>query len=104
MNEIATVTLRTGHEEVEPLVRVMMISLRSLMEEDAITFYELVCLARDPNHQPWGGTAEKLKDLNLMESNGTLHDSIRNITLAATEGEMLELRMRSPVEKTEESQ
>lgn len=98
-----TVMLRNGYEHAEPLVRVTLMSLRSLMEENPVAFYELVALCRDSTHKLFGNTTVVLRDLSLIEGEGfpaTVHDAIREITLAATEGELLELRMVNPLRES----
>lgn len=98
--ETATVMLRNGYEHVESLVTVTMMSLRTLMQEHPIEFYELVALCRDSEHKLFGNTTLILRDLSLIEGEGfpaSVHDAIREITLAATEGELLELRIVDPL-------
>lgn len=104
---IPTVALRNGYEHAEPLVRVTQMSLRNLMQEDAIAFYELVALCRDSTHKLFGNTEETLRNLHLIEGlregyPATVHDAIREITLAATEGELLNLRMVNPLKEMSE--
>lgn len=96
-----TYKLKNGAVEAAPLVKATMMSIRSL---DPISLYELVEVARKPDHQPFGNTGEKLKGLALLEpaSGGfgpatRMHDSIRNIVLSAAQGEGLELELVSPV-------
>jgi GTPase Era involved in 16S rRNA processing len=91
-----SVTLRTGKEVPEAMVQVTMMSLRLLMESDTVAFYELVMLARNPQHELWGGTGDRLEELSLA-SDGKLHDITRDVILAATEGEELGLRLVNPV-------
>ena len=80
------IKLRNGTEEVKSLVWVVYHTLESLFFDDPMAFYELVQLARNPQHKLWGNTAELLKNLNFIKEDGTMHDSIRNIILSASEG------------------
>jgi len=91
------IKLRTGKEVPEPNVKVVMISLNGLMTSNPIALYELVMLCRDKKHQLFGNTGEVLKSYALIEPSGQPHDVIRDVVLAATEGEGLELRLVSPV-------
>ena len=60
-----TVILKNGAEECLPLVNVMMMSLRSLMQENPIAFYELVMKCRDHNHKFFGNVGDILKRLSF---------------------------------------
>jgi hypothetical protein len=92
-----TVILKNGIEEAKPLVQVTMMSLRSLLQDKPIVFYELVMKCRDGNHQFFGRSEDDLKALSLVQSDGSVHDSIRNIVLSAATGEGLEMVLGSPV-------
>ena len=96
-----TVKLKNGAIEAKGLVNVMMVALRNLLQEDPVTFYELVMKCRDRNHQFWSDCGDKLQDLHLVEQDGRVHRSIRNIVLSAVEGEMLEMTLGSPLPATE---
>ena len=90
------IKLKNGTEEVEPLVRVTMMSLRSLMSVNPVAFYELVELCKDRTHVLFGNTGKVLEERSLVQ-NGVVHDSVRNIVLSAVTGEGLEMRLTSPV-------
>lgn len=70
-----------------------MLSLQSLIEDEPIAFYELVMLCRNPSHEPFGNTGQKLVDRMLVEQDGQPHSSIRNIVLSATVGEGLDMKL-----------
>lgn len=89
--------LRNGAEEAEPLVKVTMLSLQRLFQEKPIVAYELRELCKNPQHQLFGNAGNDLKALNLVQEDGRIHDSIRNIVLSAFEGEGLGMTMISPV-------
>jgi hypothetical protein len=91
------IVLKNGAEEAEPLVKVAMLSLESLIQSSPIAFYELVMKCRDSNHQFFGNTVERLKELSLVQRDGTIHDSVRNIVLSAAEGDGLDMKLVSPV-------
>lgn len=91
------VRLKNGAEEAEPLVAVTMMSLRNLLQQSPIAFYELVMLCRKPGHKLFGNADKELKALSLVDPSGHVHDSIRNIVLSATSGEGLNLSLGSPI-------
>ena len=90
------VTLRTGKEVPSMMVNVTLISLNHLYETNGVALYELVMLARDSSHQLWGGTGDVLEGLGLTQG-GRLHDITRDVVLAATEGEEMQMRLVDPV-------
>ncbi len=95
---LGMVKLKNGAEEHLGVVRAVYISLISLMETKPITFYELVMKARDPKHQLFSDRIRQdLQDLGLLESDDSMHDSIRNIVVSSAEGEDLDMRLVSPI-------
>lgn len=97
MDQKLKTILHDGSEEFSPLVAVIMLSLRKLMDEDPISAFEAVEIARDPNHKPFGSTAGVLEKLNLIKESGEMHSSIRSIIKNAAVGNGAELAIRSPV-------
>jgi hypothetical protein len=71
------IRLKNGSEEAEPLVKVIMLSLNSLLETKPIVAYELVMKCRDRNHKLFGISGEDLKKLALIGEDGQPHDSVR---------------------------
>jgi hypothetical protein len=96
-NAVKTVVLKNGAEEVESLVVVCMISLRTLSREAPLTLYDLAAKCRDSEYETFGNAEEELKQLGLMEDGGRIHDSIRNIVLSAIEGDGLDMHLTSPI-------
>lgn len=92
-----TVTLKNGSVEPKVLVDTLMRSLKLLLVNNPIAFYELVMKCRDRNHRFFGTAAEPLKNLALVQADGDVHSSIRNVVLSAVSGEMLEMTLGSPV-------
>lgn len=90
------VRLKNNSEEAVPLVNVMMVSLRLLLEEQPVTFYELVMLARDWQHDLFGNTGDKLRERHLIQQDGRMHASLRNIILSAVEGNGLKMSLGDP--------
>ena len=92
-----TLKLRNGAEEAKSLVATTYMILTDLMESDPILFYELVMKARNREYRCFGNTGETLQGRNLLERDGRMHDSMRNIIVSAVEGESLDMVLRSPV-------
>jgi len=103
MGKIEMVTLKNGQEEAKSAVEVVMISLRNLMKNDPICFYELVMKCRDRNHVFFWKTWHKLNGLWLVEDGGSINDSIRNVVLSAVTWEPFNMELGSPIEKTEKA-
>jgi hypothetical protein len=92
------VKLKNGSEEAMVLVTATMLALQSLLlQTDAIAFCELVMKCRGSAHELFGNTQEVLKKLSLVDQNGEVHDSTRNIVLSAAVGEGLNLSLQSPI-------
>lgn len=97
---LEVVTLRNGAQEAKPLVAIIWAGIRKLLDDPmggGIVMYELVMKCRDSNHQFFGNTGDRLKALRLVELNGAVHNSIRNIVLSSAEGEGLQMSFRCPV-------
>ena len=94
--KIQPVQLANGTFVPDVLVTTTMIVLRDLVDNDAISFYELAMKCRDASHPFWGSTEETLKKAALIEENGEIHDSIKNIVLSAVKGDELEMTLGSP--------
>lgn len=90
------VTLKNGNRGLEPLVKVVMLSLGHLFENDPIVFYELTMKCRDENHSFFGKTGDVLKELKLIEPDGSTIDMVRDVVLSAVTGDMLEMTLGSP--------
>jgi hypothetical protein len=96
------VALRDGSEEPSALVGVTLMSLRDLMMSNPISFYELVCVARDSTHKLWGNTGLDLMQTGLLLSlDGRMHESVRNIVKNATTGDGLQMALQDPRAETQ---
>lgn len=93
--------LKNGSKEADALVRVLMMSLRGLWDGigGALAVYDLVEKCKNPDYEIFGSNTEKLENLRLIDSNGTIHGSIKNVVLSAVEGEGLDMTLGSPVAK-----
>lgn len=90
------IVLKNGATELEPLVVATMSSLWSLMRTQPMAVYELVMLCANPNHKVFGNNGETLIDANLMQSDGKVHNSIKNVVSSAITGEGLDMVLNSP--------
>lgn len=99
-----TVLLQNGNTEAKGLVAIVMLTLRKMMQEKPIVLYELVMLCRDRDHTLWGQTGTELMDYDLVQRDGTVHSSIRNIVLSGTEGDGLELSIKNPIQQPAQGQ
>ena len=89
--------LRNNTEEVEALVAGTMLTLHSLLKEQPVAFYELVMKCRDIGHSFFGNASEHLRSAGLVDENGGIHDSIKNIVLSAIQGEGFGLYLVNPI-------
>lgn len=96
------VKLNNGTEEYDMLVKATMLQLKALCSNEPVAFYEFVERCRDDQHQFFGDCEKRIQKFNLMQSLGVIHKSIKNITLAATKGEGLELVLIDPIKREEE--
>lgn len=94
-----TVELRNGAVEATPLVTVAMMSLRHLMNEKPLALYDLVMVCRDSSYEWFGDNLQESQNLSLVQPDGKVHESIRNIVLAAVTGDGLDMRLESPVKR-----
>jgi hypothetical protein len=93
--------LKNGSEEIEPLVMATMTQIRKLMSglPGALDAYERVQLCKDRKHEMFGDSLKNLQNLALIESSGSVHDSIRNVVLSAAVGDGLELHFENPIQE-----
>ncbi len=92
-----TVQLKNGAEEAASLVNIAMNSITTLLKSKPIVVYELVMKCRDSNHELFGKSGEDLRELSLIEADGSVHSSIRNIVLSAASGDGLDMVFSSPI-------
>ncbi len=94
---IKTTVLRCGATEATALVSTTMMSLKLLLETEPIAFFELVEIAKDRTHQPFGNTGRVLRDVMLLDARNGMHSSIRHVVLSAVHGEGFNLTLGNPV-------
>ena len=91
------VPLKNGSEEPDKLVKATILSLDSLMESLPIVFLAFVEFCRNPQNQISEKTKEIVKKRSLLEDNGAIHSSVKNIVLCSVEGEGLDMKLSSPI-------
>lgn len=60
-------------------------------------FYELVQLARNKDHMPFGSTGRDLMKRGLIDENMGMHRDVRDIIVCSVEGDGLDMRMVNPL-------
>lgn len=93
---VGHVLLTSGVTTNSPLLVCVMLTLQTLFDEQPVAFYELVACCRRPGHALHGGAAAVLERIGLLNQ-GSVPDAVREIVLAAVDGEALALRLTSPV-------
>lgn len=101
--EPKVVTLRTGAEVPEPLVRTVTLVLERLMDTNPVALYEAVMMARQPGYLPFGNTGDVLRQYDFIDNYPHLHRTVRDILLAAVDGKAGEMHLISPYAGTEQS-
>ena len=91
-----TVHLNNGSEEAKLCVDIVYDSLTELWDTNVIAFVELVRKVKNPSHTMFGNTSCIAKELNLMDDNDTIQNSIRNIVESSVTGKGLNMKMCNP--------
>src|SRR5579863_8383904 len=98
---IKFVKLRNGSEEPEVLVRTTFTAICRLYHNGFPDMLPVVDLARicqkDPTYKPYGTNEQVLKEMALLQPDGTPHDSVRNIVLSSVTGEGLNMFLVNPI-------
>ena len=89
--------LKNGSEEAQVVVTTSMLSLRALFNDNPIAFYELTQKAKNPKHKCFGNTQQILTGLSLLDDNGNIHDSVKNVLLSAIDGEGTSMTFGNPI-------
>jgi hypothetical protein len=76
-----------------------VLNLEVLTKNDPMAVFDLVMKARDNNYQFFGDAEMRLQEHGLVEKNGQIHESIKNIVLSAFEGEGIDIVFVNPVVK-----
>ena len=99
-----TVVLKNGAEEILPLTEVISLVVNELLDDGDLAVYDLVMMCRDPNYNPFPSCLERLKARSLVEPDGRVHQSIRNVVLSMAEGDGLEMKFSNPVKEISDEQ
>lgn len=94
---LKTVKLKNGAEEAKGLVNITFMILQDLSKKNPILLYELVKKCRDRSHRFFGNTGETLRSMELVQSDHSIHSSIKHIVLSSVEGEGMEMRLVRPI-------
>lgn len=97
MSGLTIVTLKNGSTEPLSAVVVLTTILEDLFTNKPTVAYELVMICRDRTHTIWGSIAGQLRDLALLQADGRVHDSIRNIVLSSVEGDGMRMTLVNPI-------
>jgi hypothetical protein len=94
------VQLRNGKTVPETTAKTTLIELRRVAQ-DPLALFELVEVCRNPDHVILGNYGASLQALGLLTyvdegGRGVVHDDTRDVILAATEGDDLDLHLVSP--------
>jgi hypothetical protein len=92
-----SITLRTGATALLPVVATTMLTLERLVRENPLAFYDLAMLCRDASYRPFGSNADLLESLGMTDRE-RVDSQVRDIVLAAVEGDDLAMRLVSPVD------
>lgn len=95
--------LKNGSVEPMPVVVATMVSLDNLLKRHVTAFYDLVMICRTANrphqlnrYQPFGNNDQVLRDLALLEADGSVNTSIKNVVLSAVTGDGLDMALGNP--------
>ena len=98
-DDITTVRLKNGTEELSQLVSVTMITIQTLFDSadltDALALYDLAKGAKDATYD-MSFTRRRLAGLGLLDAGGRMHQSIRNIAASALTVEGGTVTLTSP--------
>jgi hypothetical protein len=82
-----TVTLNNGAVEAKIAVQVVMMTLKGLSDEGLegiLAIYDLAKMSEPKStYKPFGANGEKLQRLALINEQGEVHDTVRNVVLSA---------------------
>ena len=92
------VKLRNGTEESPVLVSAIMLTLTTMWDSGLpgmLAVWDLREITRNPGYKAM--YLDMLKEAALVDENGAVHQSIRNIVESATEGDQLDFQLVSPI-------
>lgn len=93
------VTLKDGTVIAEPMALVLNMSLNTLMSNNPIALYELVMLCCDAKHQLFGNTGTILRDMALIEPDGSIRDEIKAFFKNSAQGDGPDMQFVNPIKQ-----
>lgn len=93
----AVVTLKNNSKELEIAVKSVMFTVRHLLKQQPLVFYDLVMRCRDREYEMWSETEDGLKKLSLLQPDGQPHGTTKNIILSAVEGDEGDMYIVNPI-------
>lgn len=94
MSDSPIVQLRTGIEAHGALVAVLTLAIRRALRDEPLTLVDAVEMAH--TGQPQAYSADRLEALGFTQQ-GRMHESTRDVILAATKGRDLNIVLVDPV-------
>ncbi len=94
---MSMVLLKNGAAEPKASVVTTCLAIEDVIKSDSIAFFELVTLCRDPNHRLWGDALLTLRRLSLVEADGSVPPTVRNVVLSGAVGGELDLAWSNPL-------
>ncbi len=97
------VTLRNGQQEAKALVVATMMNLKQLTGDIPgwLQLADLVEACKSNDVYRGGGNAQDLVKRGLLQGDGKVHGSIRNIVLSSIHGDGPDMEVGSPIAKGE---
>ena len=80
------VALKNGSQQEQEFVDATMVSLRSVSRSDAMAFFQLVMKCRGSFQRMFESSHHELRQLGLIEFDGSVLESVRSVVLSATVG------------------
>ncbi len=96
--------LRNGSEELKPAVQAIMMTLNNLWESGLpgmLAVCDLREIALGKSIPVSADTIQRLQDSKLLEPNGQIHQTVRNIVVSACEGEGGHMTLSSPLARAD---
>lgn len=96
--EITEVTLTNGRKVPDVLLATTLLCADKLAEDpmNVIAFVELIEMANNPAHKPFGNTGRIIEGFGLTQG-GVMHDAVRAIIRAAYEINGFDAVKKNPV-------
>lgn len=95
--EVEMVMLLNGKPAPKPLVMSVNAAIEIMFQEKILAFWMLVFFCRRETTSIQGSCREYLIDAMILERDGSVHPSIRDIVLSSTTGEGLFIKYRNPI-------